>query len=159
MRNRKRILLVSNDEAITDTMIGMSEEAGWQITVHRYGLRTLVLFRDDPSRFDLIMVDEGVDDVPGPALAAQLLSIEGTVRIILLLAKADAETEFKARPSGVLGLLTKPVSPEELVEAVQKALDDTYLVPSVAYQRSPERSNWLRDVLRGAGFGVEGSLR
>ena len=158
MRDGKNILLVSNDDAITGTMLAVTEEGGWQITVHRYGLRTLVVFRDGPSRFDLVIVDEDMDDVPGSTLAAQLLRIEGTVRIILLLARADRETESEARAAGVFGLLTKPVSPEELIGAVEEALGNTDAIASLEYEKPPERSKWLRNVLRGGELGLPGLL-
>jgi DNA-binding response OmpR family regulator len=156
MRDWKSILLVSNDDAIASMMLGRIEEGGWQITVHRYSLRTLVVYRDDPSRFDLIIVDENVDDMIGATLAERLLRINGTVRIILLLAKANGETESKVRAAGVFGLLTKPVSPEELIEAAEEALGDTDAIASVECKKPRERSRWLRKALKVAEFRLQG---
>jgi two-component system, cell cycle sensor histidine kinase and response regulator CckA len=116
------VLIVSNDDAITGALLDTSGERGWQITVHAYGLRALFAFHDDPSRFDLAILDEEMDDVAGSTLAELLLNIKRTARVILILTMADSEMESKAKRTGVRKCLAKPVSRAELLDAVNQIL-------------------------------------
>jgi DNA-binding response OmpR family regulator len=118
----KKILLVSTDRCIASDVFTMLQGEKYSVEVHRHTWDTLVTFYNMPSRFDLVIADEAMKDLPGVLLAEKLFAIRPRLPFILILAADDRDAEEKARSKGVKWCVSKPLSAPELQKTVGAAL-------------------------------------
>jgi CheY-like chemotaxis protein len=83
----------------------------------------LRLFQDDPEAFDLVITDQTMPGMTGLALSKEILEIQSGIPIVLCTGHNDSIDEKKAQAAGVREFLLKPLTRQELAEAVRRALD------------------------------------
>jgi PleD family two-component response regulator len=117
-----KILVVDDDEATTASVVGSIEAIGCDVTVLRQSALALSTLYENPWRFDLVIADEAMDDLPGSALAARILAVREALDIILLTERNDGEAASRAKALGVQCFIAKPVVREELIAGVRQVL-------------------------------------
>lgn len=75
---------------------------------------------------DLVLLDIHMENMSGLSVAKQTRENEFSGRIIILSGYSDFEYAKSAIDYGVTSYLLKPVDPEQLIEAVQKSLDELH---------------------------------
>ena len=99
------------------------EKLGYKVTATTDSREALKTFLSDPSRFDLVITDHAMPQMTGAQLTRELLAIRPDIPIILCTGYSDNITSDKAREIGIKEFLIKPVSKQELAEAVRGVLD------------------------------------
>ena len=117
-----RIILVTDDKEILDAIPETLKRNGHEVDVHRHGADTLLAFYQWPSRFDLAIVDQDMEDISGSALARKLLRLSPRIPIILLVKKGDMDAKLEGRIAGIRCFVCKPISAEDIINAVEEAL-------------------------------------
>jgi FixJ family two-component response regulator len=69
-----------------------------------------------------ILLDVQIPGLSGPELQSRLLELGSTVPIVFLTGHADTATTVRAIKAGAEDFLTKPVSSEQLIDAIERAL-------------------------------------
>lgn len=69
-----------------------------------------------------ILLDVQIPDLNGPELQGRLGELGSTLPIVFLTGHADVPTTVKAIKAGAEDFLTKPVSSEKLLQAIERAL-------------------------------------
>lgn len=69
-----------------------------------------------------ILLDVQIPDVSGPELQSRLTELGSTVPIVFLTGHADTATTVRVIKAGAEDFLTKPVSSEQLIDAIERAL-------------------------------------
>ncbi|SFI31496.1 response regulator transcription factor [Bradyrhizobium sp. cf659] len=69
-----------------------------------------------------ILLDVQMPGLSGPDLQKRLLELGSTVPIVFLTGHADTATTVRTIKAGAEDFLTKPVSSEQLIEAIERAL-------------------------------------
>lgn len=69
-----------------------------------------------------ILLDVQIPDVSGPELQSRLTELGSTVPIVFLTGHADTATTVRAIKAGAEDFLTEPVSSEQLIDAIERAL-------------------------------------
>jgi RNA polymerase sigma factor (sigma-70 family) len=69
-----------------------------------------------------ILLDVQIPGLSGPELQSRLGELGSTVPIVFLTGHADTVTTVRAIKAGAEDFLTKPVSSEQLIEAIERAL-------------------------------------
>jgi len=118
---RPLVLLVEDDEELINTVCSALTEHGYDFEVYHRSLETLLAFYQRPSRFDLVILDEDMGDMPGSVLAGRLLHFS-RAPIVLLYRQGDLEAEAKGRFGGVRGFLSKPISIGGLIATAEEGL-------------------------------------
>ena len=120
----KNVLIVEDSKAIRSVMRVALEEAGdffaVEVTNGFEALKTL------PSRpFDLIITDINMPDINGLELIGFVKSNPAYRNIPLIIVSTEKSEEDKKRglALGASGYVAKPFKPQELLAAVQKALE------------------------------------
>ncbi|MBU1711073.1 MAG: response regulator [Proteobacteria bacterium] len=120
---RERILVVDDEQPITDLEKRILEQLGYTITNINSSMGALKLFKSDPDGFDLIITDQTMPHLTGADLAREILQIRPDIPIILCTGYSESLTEEKAEQLGIKKYLRKPVVARELAETVRKVLD------------------------------------
>ena len=69
-----------------------------------------------------ILLDVRIPGLSGPALQVRLGELGSTLPIVFLTGYADVQITVKAIKAGAEDVLTKPVSSEQLLDAIERAL-------------------------------------
>lgn len=121
----ERILLVDDEEALAWMSAAQLESLGYAVTTMTDSLAALETFRDDPSRFDLIISDQSMPRLAGGDLAAALLKIRPNLPILLYTGYSTQIDADKARELGIRGFAMKPMAMAEMATFVRRLLDET----------------------------------
>jgi two-component system, OmpR family, alkaline phosphatase synthesis response regulator PhoP len=115
-----RILAVDDEPALTDLVRYHLARAGHQVTVAASGWEAIEAVRRE--RPDLILLDLMLPDLDGFGVC-EILRQEvdsATIPVIILSAWSSPDTRNLGLELGALDYLTKPFSPGELVERVNR---------------------------------------
>ena len=116
-----RRALVVDDNAIMRTIVGrILREAQFDIVEATNGAEAIqAFFRDKP---DIVLMDLNMDGIDGTAAIRGILQINPTARIVVCSATSDAHIVLNLLKIGAKGYVTKPFTPEKLLNAIDAAL-------------------------------------
>ncbi|MCP3470761.1 response regulator [Bradyrhizobium sp. CCGUVB1N3] len=75
-----------------------------------------------PDRLGCILLDVQIPGLSGPELQRRLIELGSTLPIVFLTGHADTATTVRAIKAGAEDFLTKPVSSEQLIDAIERAM-------------------------------------
>ncbi len=113
------ILLVEDERKLRDLVRSYLERAGFTVLSTGSGAEALTLAA--AAEPDLLVLDLGLPDVPGDAVARELRA-NGDTPIVMLTARSAEEDRVRGLELGADDYVTKPFSPRELVLRVQAVL-------------------------------------
>ncbi len=115
-----RIVVADNESIIRMDIREMLEEAGHEVVGEAVnGRRAVQLTRQ--HRPDLVLMDIKMPEMDG-LTAARYIAREKIAPVLLLTAFSQPEIIERAKDSGVLGYLVKPVQKEQLFPAIEVAI-------------------------------------
>ena len=117
-------MLVDDEEPIARMLSMMLEKLGYQVTTRTSCLDALDTFRDNPSKYDLVISDRGMPNMTGDQLARELILIKPGIPIIICTGYSDENDVKRAKAMDVKGFLMKPVAIGDLAEMVRRVLDE-----------------------------------
>jgi DNA-binding response OmpR family regulator len=113
------ILLVEDERKLRELVRSYLERGGFTVLSTGSGAEALSLAATAAP--DLVILDLGLPDVPGEAVARELRSAAATP-ILMLTAKSSEEDRIRGLEMGADDYVTKPFSPRELVLRCQAIL-------------------------------------
>jgi CheY-like chemotaxis protein len=122
-RGQERILLVDDEETLTDLGQRMLEHLGYRVTTRSTGAAAFKLFLQNPWRFDLVITDMTMPKMTGEELAKKLLLIRRDIPIILCTGYSASISKERARAIGIGEFVMKPIVIGELARTVRRMLD------------------------------------
>jgi DNA-binding NarL/FixJ family response regulator len=112
------VLLVDDDQIVLNSLAHGLSQFGYQVTACADAGKALRSYNDAPP--DLAVLDIGLPDLPGTALAARMLA-KRYRPILMLSGHTDLALVNEAIDSGVMGYLVKPVSARQLMPSIETA--------------------------------------
>jgi PAS domain S-box-containing protein len=119
----ERILVVDDEEQITDMTKRMLEMLGYAVTTRTSSVEALECFRYNPHGFDLVITDQTMPQMTGMQLAREMLAIRPSLPIVLCTGFSEVITEKKALAGGVRAFLMKPIVRSEFTRTIRRVLD------------------------------------
>ncbi|MFC1592384.1 ATP-binding protein, partial [Thermodesulfobacteriota bacterium] len=119
----EHILLVDDEEILTDVGREMLEQIGYTVTTKTCPLDALDSFRAAPKQFDLVITDESMPHMSGHALAREMLDICAQVPVILCSGLSDPADVEKAKARGFKELIVKPIDMRRMATTIRYVLD------------------------------------
>ena len=113
------VLLVEDERKLRELVRSYLERAGFTVLSTGSGAEAITLGAS--AALDLVVLDLGLPDVPGEAVARELRAA-GPVPLLMLTARAAEEDRIAGLELGADDYVTKPFSPRELVLRVQAIL-------------------------------------
>ncbi len=118
--SKLKIVIADNESIIRMDLKEMLEEAGHEVIGESYnGAKAVELTRR--LRPDLVIMDIKMPEMDG-ITASRIISDEKIAPVILLTAFSQKEIVAKAKDSGVLAYLVKPIKQSSLFPAIEIAL-------------------------------------
>jgi RNA polymerase sigma factor (sigma-70 family) len=118
---KPRVFVVDDDQRILSAMSRLLGLAGYD--VETYESSGDFLAHHDPQIPGCALLDIGLGDVDGLALQHALLERQPARPIVFLTGCDDVSTGVRAMKAGAVDYLTKPVREEDLLAAIEKALE------------------------------------
>ena len=138
MENRKRILIVDDEQQITVVLRSGLTKHGYDVRVANEGQAALELF--DAWTPDLVITDLSMPNMNGLKLCHELRA-KSSVPIIVLSVKNDEVTKVEALDIGADDYVTKPFGMGELLARVRATLRRTTLTAGATARRDMHRSS------------------
>ncbi|MDA9546406.1 MULTISPECIES: response regulator transcription factor [unclassified Bradyrhizobium] len=113
--------VVDDDASFRTAIERRLKLAGYEVATYASALELLDSLSDD-ERAGCILLDVRIPGLSGPDLQARLAASGSMLPIIFLTGHADTPTTVRAIKAGAEDFLTKPVSSEQLLDAIERAL-------------------------------------
>ncbi|HJW33660.1 MAG TPA: sigma-54 dependent transcriptional regulator [Holophagaceae bacterium] len=120
MANPLRVLVVDDDPGMRDGMALTLKRAGFVAEQARSGEEALRIVR--PGAYDAVITDLRMPGMDGLQLTARLKAVDPGLPVLLVTAFGSLDTAREAMRLGAFDYLSKPFGPEELTEALKKAI-------------------------------------
>ncbi|MCK5163681.1 MAG: PAS domain S-box protein [Desulfobacula sp.] len=120
----ERVLLVDDEEAILLMEKQMLERMGYQVTSSTNSLEALEVFSNSPGKFDIVITDMAMPNMPGDELSAELIKIHPHIPVLLCTGFSETMSEEKAASLGIKGFLLKPVVMKDFDQKIREVLMD-----------------------------------
>jgi RNA polymerase sigma factor (sigma-70 family) len=113
--------VVDDDASFRTAIERRLKKAGYKVAIYP-SAQELLDGLPSESELGCILLDVRIPGLSGPELQGRLSELGSTLPIVFLSGYADVQTTVRAIKAGAEDFLTKPVSSEELVDAVERAL-------------------------------------
>ncbi|SHO52912.1 PAS domain S-box protein [Desulfopila aestuarii] len=120
---QERILVVDDEPQLTSLISRSLSNRGYVVTTCSDSVEALVLYREDPYAFDLILTDQTMPNLSGDMLTRNILEINPSARVILYSGYSSSIDSDSASDTGASAYLAKPFTTEELIATIRKALE------------------------------------
>ncbi len=121
-QGREAVLFVDDEESLTMLAEGMLTRLGYTVSTKTSAAEALELFCARPDAFDIVITDQTMPGMTGMTLAERLLKIRPDLPIVLCTGYSDTVGPARAKTVGVREFLMKPLTRQDLAEAMRRAL-------------------------------------
>ena len=118
------VLYVDDEVMLADTSEQILKTLGYQVVITTSSIEALELFRENPSRFDLVITDMAMPQLTGDKLARKILDVRPDMPIIICTGYSDYLSNQGATALGIRDFLMKPYTIDQLAQTLRHALDD-----------------------------------
>jgi RNA polymerase sigma factor (sigma-70 family) len=115
------IHIVDDDDSFRTAIERRLRKAGYEVATYPSARHFLQRLPDETDR-GCILLDVRIPELSGPELQEKLGKLGSTLPIIFLSGYADVPTTVRTIKAGAEDFLSKPVSSEQLLEVVAKAI-------------------------------------
>jgi RNA polymerase sigma factor (sigma-70 family) len=113
--------IVDDDASFRTAIERRLRKAGYEVATYHSARQFLARLPDENDR-GCILLDVRIPELSGPELQEKLGKLGSTLPIVFLSGYADVSTTVKTIKAGAEDFLTKPVSSEQLLGAIEKAM-------------------------------------
>ncbi|MDC7825006.1 PAS domain S-box protein [Pseudomonas sp. BLCC-B13] len=147
-----RLLIVDDNAVAGELLLRSAHSLGWQAEWVAGGKQALARIDESIERgqpFDMVLMDWRMPDLDGLS-AARLIgerASQGVMPLVVMITAHGREVlsdSYHAGGAPFAGFLTKPVTPQQLAAAVQRALDGQQAAPLAAPRIITRRLQGLR---------------
>jgi RNA polymerase sigma factor (sigma-70 family) len=115
------VYIVDDDASFRTAIERRLKKAGYEVATYPSAQHLLDCLPNE-NKLACILLDVRIPGLSGPELQGRLSEIGSILPIVFLTGYADVQTTVRAIKAGAEDVLTKPVSSEELLGAVERAL-------------------------------------
>ena len=126
MSDKKRIMLIDNEEGLCRMMEAVLRDNGFAVKAHTRSFEAVEEFA--AGQWDLVVTDIKMPGMDGLEVLQRVKAKEPSIPVIMITAYATVEMSIQALRKGAYDMLTKPFEPEELLYRVKNALQHTMLL-------------------------------
>ena len=120
-RGRGTVLLVDDEDGVREVARQMLQRFGYEVLTAAHGLEALDVFRVNPDRISLVLLDLTMPRMDGETTLRELLRIRRDVRVVLSSGYDGHDVIERLGREGMAGFVQKPYSHENLAAVLQQA--------------------------------------
>ena len=120
----EHILLVDDEKVIIEMEQNMLERLGYKVTSRSSSIEALEAFRATPNKFDMVITDMAMPNMPGDKLSTELTKIHPDIPVLLCTGFSETMSEEKVKSLGIKGFLLKPIVMKDLAQKIREVLDE-----------------------------------
>jgi len=124
-RGSEIILVVDDEEIVRLTAKNALERYGYAVLQASDGREAVELFRSQPDRIALVLLDLTMPVMSGEETLRQLQSLKPSVRVLLSSGYNEVEAVRHFTGKGLAGFIQKPYAALSLVKRIRMALDNS----------------------------------
>lgn len=117
MKKADHILVIDDDEVLTEFLSVMLRGKGYEVTVVKNGKSALRKLKN--NFYAVILIDIKLPDIDGIELISQIQKTEPDMRKIILTGNPSFDNVQKALKAGAHDYLVKPAKLEEIVKTIE----------------------------------------
>jgi DNA-binding NtrC family response regulator len=118
----ERILLVDDELPLLQLLEKYLQRAGFDVETQSSSVDALRSFEAAPGRFDLVIADLGMPEMPGDTLLTRMLEIKPDLLILVCSGSPFCVSKLPKALAKQVAFLQKPFLPKMLSEAIQRLL-------------------------------------
>ena len=119
----ERVLVVDDEAMLVDLAKKGLERLGYQVVTRTSSVEALEAIRVKPDRFDVVITDQTMPNMTGIEFAEELMKFRPDIPIILCTGFSELVDETKAKMAGIREYVMKPVTTDDLANAVRRVLE------------------------------------
>jgi DNA-binding NtrC family response regulator len=150
---KKRIMLIDNEEGLCRMMEAILADNGYAVKAHTRSFEAVEGYR--AGEWDLVVSDIKMPGMDGLEVLQRIKAKDPTVPVIMITAYATVEMSIQALRKGAYDMLTKPFEPEELLYRVKNALKHTQLLVENRELREELAGKFRFENIVGASEGLK----
>jgi DNA-binding NtrC family response regulator len=116
------ILLVDDEAPLLRLVEKYLLRLGFEVETHLKSVEALQSFEAAPQRYDLVIADLGMPDMPGDTLLTRMLAIRPELRVLICSGSPYFIENLPDSLQRQVGFLQKPFVPRMLADAVQQLM-------------------------------------
>lgn len=153
-----QVYAVDDELQVLDALEFALEASGWNVKTFTDSKEFLDNF--DPTTPGCIILDVRMPELSGPDVQQELNERSSTVPIVFLSGHGDMNTAIHAFRQGAFDFLQKPVDLGELIEVLERAIQESIRNFQAWEQSSPEAkyaklTERQKQVLKDLAYGLE----
>lgn len=156
MSDKKRILLIDNEEGLCRMMEAVLLDSGYAVKAYTRSFEAVEDFRK--GDWDMVVSDIKMPGMDGLEVLQRIKAKDPQIPVIMITAYATVETSIQALRRGAYDMLTKPFEPEELLYRVKNALNTTQLIEENRELREELVGKFQFDNIIGSSGGLRAVL-
>src|ERR1700760_2585150 len=141
----KRILIIDDDMDMCNLLGRFLQKKGFETDASHSGNKGIAKFKE--SRFDVVLCDFRLGDKEGREVLKEIKQIDPYAIVIIITGYSDIKTAVDVIKSGAFDYITKPLIPEEVLNVIGRAL-----------QQSPESMGGARPIAPAPAAKKNGKL-
>ena len=155
MSARTTLLLVDDDPNNLEILENYLEDAGYQCVTARQGKEGLDILKENPQRFQALLLDRMMPEMDGMELLGQIKSDSAYINlpVILQTAAASPKEIQEGIDAGAFYYITKPFNEEVLLSVVNSAVRD--FLRYEEFQTEVDHSSAIFEHLHTAEFYIQ----
>ena len=153
MSDKKRIMIVDNEEALCRMMEAVLLDNGYATKAFTRSFEAVEAFR--PGDWDLVVSDIKMPGMDGLEVLQKLKQKDPCIPVIMITAYATVDMSIQALRRGAYDMLTKPFEPEELLYRIKNALKHTQLLEENRELREELVGKFRFDNIIGSSEGLK----
>jgi DNA-binding NtrC family response regulator len=142
---KKRILVVDDDNKICDTLSLILESRGYQVDVANTG--KIAIEKAKINKYNLAVLDIKLPDIDGTKLLKSIHEISPQIVRIIMTGYPELKNAINALNEGADAYFTKPVDPSRLIKTIEDRLEEQTDSNTDAEERLEEHVNTAAEEL------------
>ena len=119
----KRILIIDDDMDMCNLLGRFLQKKGYETEASHSGNKGIAKFKE--SKFDVVLCDFRLGDKEGREVLKELKNIDPYAIVIIITGYSDIKTAVDVIKAGAFDYITKPLIPEEVLNVISRALQQS----------------------------------
>jgi DNA-binding NtrC family response regulator len=117
---KKKALVIDDEQIVLDSVSALLTDEGFEVDVSLHGRQGLDWAIE--RNYDVVLTDIRMPDIGGMKVLRDVKRINPTLPVIMITGYASVESAVQAMKLGAAEYIEKPFEPEQLLDAVSRAL-------------------------------------